>query len=150
MTPGRFLGNVAFGLGLALGDTPAEAQDPVARLSTVIDGPLPPQPPDVISRDPAGRATVRAVRVVEVLTIDGILAWRVYQDVPALSDFIQQEPIEGAAATERTEAWVLFDDDNIYVSGRCWDSAPESRWVASEMRRGSPNISLASFLSPPL
>ena len=67
--------------------------------------------------------------MVEVLTIDGILAWRVYQDVSALSDFIQQEPIEGAAATEQTEAWVLFDDDNIYVSGRCWDSTPESRWV---------------------
>ena len=112
----------------------------------MIDGPPAPQPPDVISRDPAGRATVRAVRVGDALTIDGILAERVYQEVPAVSDFIQQEPIEGAPATERTEAWVLFDDDNIYVSGRCWDSAPESRWIANEMRRDSPNLAQNEFI----
>ena len=80
------------------------------------------------------------------MTIDGILAERVYQEVPAVSDFIQQEPIEGAPATERTEAWVLFDDDNIYVSGRCWDSAPESRWIANEMRRDSPNLAQNEFV----
>ena len=131
---------------LALGDTPAEAQSPADQVSTVIDGPPAPQPPDVISRDPAGRATVRAVRVGDALTIDGILAERVYQEVPAVSDFIQQEPIEGAPATERTEAWVLFDDDNIYVSGRCWDSAPESRWIANEMRRDSPNLAQNEFV----
>ena len=131
---------------LALGDTPAEAQNPADQVSTVIDGPPAPQPPDVISRDPAGRATVRAVRVGDALTIDGILAERVYQEVPAVSDFIQQEPIEGAPATERTEAWVLFDDDNIYVSGRCWDSAPESRWIANEMRRDSPNLAQNEFV----
>ena len=54
----------------------------------VINGPAPPQPPDVISRDANGRATVRAVRLVEPLRIDGALGERVYQDVPALSDFI--------------------------------------------------------------
>ena len=43
--------------------------------------------------------------------------------------------MEGAPASEQTEVWVLFDDDQIYVSFRCWDSAPESRWVANEMRR---------------
>ena len=41
----------------------------------------------------------------------------------------------GAPATERTEAWILFDATNVYVSARVWDSAPESRWVANEMRR---------------
>ena len=131
---------------LALGNTLAEAQNPADQVRTVIDGPPAPQPPDVISRDPAGRATVRAVRVGDALTIDGILAERVYQEVPAVSDFIQQEPIEGAPATERTEAWVLFDDDNIYVSGRCWDSAPEARWIANEMRRDSPNLAQNEFV----
>ena len=60
---------------------------------------------------------------------------RVYQDVAPASGFIQVEPLEGAPATEETEVWVLFDRDNLYVSGRCWDSAPESEWVANEMRR---------------
>ena len=44
-------------------------------------------------------------------------------------------PVEGAPATEKTEAWIMFDDTNVYVSGRIWDSAPESEWVANEMRR---------------
>ena len=80
------------------------------------------------------------MRLTAPLRLDGFLNERVYDDVPALSDFIQQEPNEGAPATERTEAWVLFDDDNIYISVRCLDSAPESQWIVNEMRRDSPNI----------
>ena len=106
-----------------------------ARPVVVIDGPPPPVPPAVISRDAAGRATVRAVRLTAPLRVDGVLDERIYDDVPALSDFIQAEPDEGALATEKTEAWVLFDDDNIYVSARAWDSAPESQWIVNEMRR---------------
>ena len=51
------------------------------------------------------------------------------------------EPRAGAPATERTEAWVLFDDTNLYVVARAWDAAPESEWVINEMRRDSPNLS---------
>ena len=35
---------------------------------------------------------------------------------------------------------MFFDDDNIYVSARAWDSAPESQWIANEMRRDSFNL----------
>jgi TolB-like protein len=107
--------------------------------SRVIDGP-PPQPPEVITRDAAGRATVRAVRLTEPLDIDGRLDDRVYEKVPAVSGFIQHQPLEGAPATEKTEAWVFFDRDHLYVSARCWDSSPESQWVVNEMRRDSVNI----------
>ena len=108
--------------------------------ATAIFGPPPPQPPAVISRDPAGRATIRAVRV-DGLTIDGSLDEPLYQEVPPISGFIQQEPDEGLLATEQTEVWVSFDDDNFYMSVRCWDSAPESQWVVNDMRRDSFNIS---------
>ena len=116
--------------------TAAGSERPVG----VIDGPPPPVSPAVVSRDAVGRATVRAVRLTASLRLDGALDERVYTDVQALSDFIQQEPNEGALATEKTEAWVLFDDDNIYVSARAWDSAPESQWIANEMRRDSTNL----------
>jgi len=108
--------------------------------SVAIDGPSAPQPPEVISRDAAGRVTVRAVRVHEPLSVDGRLEEAVYQEVPPLSDFIQVEPDAGAPATEDTEAWVFFDDDNLYISARAWDSAPESEWVANEMRRDNFNV----------
>ena len=113
--------------------------------AAAIDGPPPPQPPAVISRDAAGRATIRAVRV-EGLTIDGTLNEPLYQEVPPVSGFIQQEPEEGSPATEQTEVWVSFDDDNFYLSVRCWDSAPESQWIVGDMRRDSFNVSSGEFV----
>ena len=101
----------------------------------VIDGPPPPLAPDVIRRDDQGNATIRAVELPEGIRLDGQLDENVYFTVPAITGFIQQSPDEGAPATEETEAWILFDDDNIYVAARVWDSAPPSQWVANEMRR---------------
>lgn len=99
-----------------------------------IDGPPPPVAPDVVARDEAGRATLRAVRVEGPLTIDGRLDEAIYGEVTAISGFIQQEPHEGAAATEPTDVWVFFDDNHLYISARCWDSDPD-RIVADELRR---------------
>ena len=105
-----------------------------------IDGPPPPAPPAVIARDDRGRATVRAVRVAEPLRLDGRLDERVYETVQPLTGFIQQIPEEGAPATEQTEAWLLFDDENIYVGVRAYDSAPPGEWVANDMRRDTPQL----------
>ena len=118
--------------GLEAGQQPATA--------IAIDGPPPPDAPATIRRDAAGRATIRAVRAVEPLAIDGTLDESVYRDTQPLSDFVQTLPDEGAPASERTEMWVLFDDDAFYLAGRCWDSAPESEWVVTEMRRDSFNV----------
>ena len=108
--------------------------------SVVIDGPPPPIAPETITRDAAGRATIRAVRLVEGLTVDGALEEPVYRTVPAISDFTQTEPNAGEPASEKTDAWVFFDDDSVYVSVRCWESAPESEWIVNEMRRDSVDI----------
>ena len=51
-----------------------------------------------------------------------------------IADFVQQEPNEGQPTTEKTEVWLFYDDRNIYVSARCWDSEPD-REIANEMRR---------------
>ena len=48
--------------------------------------------------------------------------------------------MEGAPATERTEAWIMFDEENVYVSARVHDSAPASEWVANEMRRDTTQL----------
>ena len=106
----------------------------------VIDGPPPPIAPAVIRRDPQGRATIRAIKLTDGIRLDGQLDEQVYHTVPALTDFVQQAPDEGAPATEKTEAWIMFDDRHIYVAGRIWDSAPESEWVANEMRRDTSQL----------
>ena len=99
------------------------------------EGPLPPTPPEVITRDDRGGATVRAVRLRRPIQLDGRLDEAFYEVTRSFSGFIQSVPDEGAAATERTEVWLTFDDTDIYVSARMWDSAPESEWVANELRR---------------
>ena len=102
--------------------------------------PTPPLAPAVVARDGDGRATFRAVPLSEPLRIDGRLEERVYATVPAIDGFVQMEPDYGAAATEPTEVWIFYDSDTLYVSARCWDSAPQERWVANEMRRDNRTI----------
>ena len=111
-----------------------------APLGFVIDGPAPPVEPAVINRDEDGRATIRAVRIDEQPRLDGVLDEPIYETIPAITGFLQQAPDEGAPATERTEAWITFDESNLYVAGRVWDSAPESDWVANELRRDTAQL----------
>ena len=111
-----------------------------ASLASLIDGPPAPVAPEVMTRDEEGRTTVRAIRLAEGIRLDGVLDEGVYETVPPITGFIQQVPDIGAPATERTEAWILFDEINVYVSARVWDSAPESQWVANEMRRDTSQL----------
>ena len=113
--------------------TPAMTATGVAGVT--IDGPPPPVPPATVARDGQGRVTVRATRLPAPLRIDGQLDEGPYSTVEPIGDFVQVEPAAGAPATEPTDVWIFFDDDSLYISGRCWDSAPEARWIANEMRR---------------
>jgi hypothetical protein len=77
--------------------------------------------------------------VASPIRIDGVLDDSVYTTVRSISGFVQVEPNIGEPATEQTEVWVAFDDDNVYVSFKNWDSAPERR-IATEMRRDVGNF----------
>ena len=106
-----------------------------AAAQAAIDPP-PPVSPATITRTPEGRATIRAVRLTAPLRIDGRLDEAVYAEVLPISDFIQNDPKPGEVATEKTDMWILFDDQRVYVVARCWETHPE-RMVANEMRRDS-------------
>jgi hypothetical protein len=102
-------------------------------------GPPVPVAPEVMTRDAEGRVTVRAVRVTGPIRLDGRLDEDVYAATPPMSDLLQQEPVEGAVATERTEVWLLFDDERVYITFRCHESEPDAL-VANEMRRDNNGI----------
>ncbi len=139
--PGPSPGDSAFdGQGTAApsgpqGRSAADPRPTALPSGVTILGPPPPVPPAVISRDAQGNATVRAIRLSAPLDLDGRLDEPVYTEVPPLNEFIQAIPNEGAPASELTEAWIMFDDDNVYVSARMHESVPEREWVANEMRR---------------
>ena len=119
--------------------TGAARAQPVVPAPSPGDGPSAPAPPETIARDAEGRATVRAVRAPTPMRIDGTLDEALYTTAHAASQFIQMEPQAGVEATEKTEVWVAFDDTNLYVSFKAWESQPD-RQVANELRRDSNNI----------
>jgi hypothetical protein len=82
---------------------------------------------------------IHAVRLTEPLRLDGRLDEDVYKTTPPITKFVQQLPNSGQPSTDRSEAWVFFDDTNIYVACRCWTEFPD-RIVANDMRRDSANI----------
>ncbi len=103
--------------------------------------PLPaaPDAPQTIARDMYGRATLRAVRLSTPLRIDGKVDEPIYSQVQPASDFIQNDPVPYAPATEKSEVWIFFDDKYVYVTCRCWES-DMSKLMANEMRRDNTNI----------
>jgi len=93
-----------------------------------------PPPGDVVARDDSGNVTVRATRISEAMHIDGRLDEEVYSRIAPVGGLIQQEPRQGQPATENSDVWVLFDNDNLYITCRCWEAHPD-QIVANELRR---------------
>jgi hypothetical protein len=102
---------------------------------TVIDGPAAPVAPAVISRDAANRATVRAIKLATPLTLDGVLDEEIYTREAPFGGLIQVAPNDGAPSTERSDIWITYDDRNIYLSCRCYETAPPAEWIVNELRR---------------
>jgi hypothetical protein len=63
-----------------------------------------------------------ATRITEKITLDGYLNEAAWDLAPPITDFHQFRPNNGEPASERTEARILYDDYNLYVGFRCFDS----------------------------
>jgi hypothetical protein len=126
---------------LAAAPTAMAAQDrPATGQGRVLDGAAPPEWPQSITRDDRGRATVRAIRLEAPLELDGRLDESVYQEYAPFGDFVQVVPVAGNPSSERTDVWVMFDDQNIYLTCRCWDASPPEAWVINEYRRDADGL----------
>jgi hypothetical protein len=97
--------------------------------------PPPPVAPDVISRNAAGQATIRAIKLNAPLKLDGVLDEEVYTREKPFDGLIQVAPDYGRPATERSDLWITYDDRNVYLTCRCYDSAPPEEWIVNELRR---------------
>ena len=76
---------------------------------------------------PALRAdphSVAATRAKQPPVIDGVIQDAEWAGAVRLEDFIQLEPRRGDPATERTVAYILYDDAYIYVGVYAYDSEP--------------------------
>jgi hypothetical protein len=85
------------------------------------------------------RHQIPAARVGGGPLIDGILDDEVWREASIVSDFVQQEPMEGAPASERTEVRVMYDGETLFIGVVAFDSSPEAV-VATELRRDGSRI----------
>jgi hypothetical protein len=89
--------------------------------------------------------TVQASRTGDnSIALDGVLSESAWSTAHAVSDFTQREPNEGAAATERTEVRVLYDENALYIGARLYDQSPDS--VMAQLARRDRVASADRFL----
>ncbi|MCP4657641.1 MAG: carbohydrate binding family 9 domain-containing protein [bacterium] len=67
-------------------------------------------------------------------TLDGHLTEEVWDEAALIDSFTQTEPDEGSPASERTEVRIGYDEKNLYLGVRCFQSEPE-KIVAITMER---------------
>ncbi|HEX9877408.1 MAG TPA: carbohydrate binding family 9 domain-containing protein [Gammaproteobacteria bacterium] len=91
--------------------------------------------PDVFAQPggPEQAKFAQATRTATAPVIDGRLDDEVWQQARVIDDFHQIRPGNGAQPSERTEIYLLYDDDALYVGARLWDSEPE-QIAASTLR----------------
>ena len=78
-------------------------------------------------RDTAAALVKRAVatRVPNgTIAVDGRLDETLWKTLPAITDFLQKQPNEGAEPTERTEVRLAYDDAALYVGARMYAKDP--------------------------
>jgi hypothetical protein len=64
---------------------------------------------------------INAVRTDDAISVDGFLDESVWQG-EAYTALIQKEPVEGAEPTEKTNIWIAYDDEGIFVAAQCFYS----------------------------
>src|SRR6266446_9117103 len=110
-------------LMFALSMTPfsvvTQAQQPATSINPQATSSPSPTP---LSQTGTGRRRVHTIRTTDAIKIDGMLDEAAWSLVQPATDFLQQQPNEGAPASERTEVRVLFDDKKIYFGIRASDS----------------------------
>src|SRR5690606_21555120 len=118
----------------------AEAQRTEAGSPRSVDEPSaqdPSQPPTArpLGLRVPGNKSVSMVRTAEPPVIDGVLDDEVWANAALIDDLHQVTPIEYAEPFERTEIYLLYDDDALYVGARLYDTDPELI-TANVMRQG--------------
>jgi hypothetical protein len=72
-----------------------------------------------------GQKSVHMVRTPVAPVIDGVLDEAVWANAALVDNLHQVSPIEYAEPYERTEVYLLYDDDALYIGAKLYDTEPE-------------------------
>lgn len=108
-------------------------ESPVEAIAGIVRGSL--DDPEAYPR-PIGRA----LRIGASIDFDGRLAEPIWQEAERFTDFVQSQPDPGHLATERSEVYVLYDDDFLYIGAMLYDSHA-GEYVVQSLERDFPSLS---------
>jgi len=88
---------------------------------------------------------IKSVKAVKTKSpqIDGVFHDSEWNMGGLATNFVQREPKEGVPASEKTEAYFLYDAENLYVGVKCYDKSPDK--IMSRIA-GRDNIGAADYL----
>jgi len=73
-----------------------------------------------------GVAPYHPLRIGDEISLDGKLDEAVWAQTGMQDAFMQESPQAGAAATEKTEYRIVYNDDYLYIGITCYDSEPDN------------------------
>lgn len=93
-------------------------------------------PTALLAQPTNGPRQLRAVRLPDGVRprLDGLVDEDVWRLAEVMDEFTQQDPVEGAPATERTEVRVLYDRQALYLGIICFDREPDKILVTQSRR----------------
>ncbi|MGA2407156.1 MAG: DUF5916 domain-containing protein [Bacteroidales bacterium] len=81
--------------------------------------------PILFGQDPE-KKQYTATMITNPPVINGVLDDEAWQSGTWAGDFTQNQPFSGRPETQRTEFKILFDDNNLYVAIKAYDTSPDS------------------------
>lgn len=77
-----------------------------------------------IKKNADNNKSISAVKAESAIQIDGYLNEPVYS-TPPITNFTQKDPNEGEPASQKTHVWIFYDESNIYVGAKLFDTEPD-------------------------
>ena len=81
--------------------------------------------------------------------IDGRLDEALWRTSPSATHFTQSRPYPQSLPTHRTEVWIAYDDQNLYIAAQMYDPAPDSILQQLSVRDRVENSDGLAFGSAP-
>ena len=93
----------------------------------------------LLAQNTSERKSIEAYRLQDgdKIELDGNLSELFWKDIQPATDFLQQEPVEGSKASEKTVVKVSYDKQNLYIGVILYDSDP-TQIKAFQRRRDQP------------
>lgn len=84
--------------------------------------------PFLVFSEPATERKITISRISHPVKVDGIVDPEEWREIKPIEQFVEIFPIEGKNPDVRTEAYVAYDEENLYVAFRAFDNPKELRY----------------------